>query len=215
MVWLYTKPQPAPVLVSRPTNITLYFAPSVSPGYSPSTPAGKPKGIIKKQPGNPTPKIPEPIPAPPTPIETPEETKTEPAPSTETAPPPIVEQIELGDLSGDNGGPGTGSPGTGNDSGQGGPTKQVDIKLLKRTKFVAPRYPPRALRAGIEGTVVIEATIGKDGKTKNIKVIRSSSFPILDQAAIEAIQKWEYTPTTIDGEPIELVLTVTVNFVLS
>ena len=60
------------------------------------------------------------------------------------------------------------------------------------------------------GVVTIEATIGPDGKVIDAKVVRS--VPLLDQAALDAVRQWEYTPTLLNGVPVPVVVTVTINF---
>ena len=60
--------------------------------------------------------------------------------------------------------------------------------------------------------VIIEATIGADGKVIDTKVLRS--VPMLDQAALDAVRQWEFTPTLLNGAPVPVVMTVTVNFKL-
>jgi len=75
--------------------------------------------------------------------------------------------------------------------------------LIKR---VEPRYPPVAQAARMQGTVILDAVIRKDGTVGEITVLRSGN-QIFDQAAIEALQQWRYTPG-----PYDVVLTVTVNF---
>jgi len=84
----------------------------------------------------------------------------------------------------------------------------------QRTFYVAPQYPDEARRAGTEGTVVIEATIDKQGGVKSTKVTRGLD-PLLDQAAVDAVKQWKYAPTLIDGEPVEVVVTITVRFRLA
>jgi protein TonB len=84
------------------------------------------------------------------------------------------------------------------------------VKPPVKIKDVAPVYPAIAKQAKVGGVVVIEATIGADGKVADTKVLRS--VPMLDQAALDAVQQWEYTPSTQNGKPIPVVMTVTVNF---
>ena len=57
---------------------------------------------------------------------------------------------------------------------------------------------------------MIEATIGPDGRVQNAKVLRS--VPLLDQAAVAAVMAWEYTPTLLNGQPVPIIMTVTVRF---
>jgi protein TonB len=79
--------------------------------------------------------------------------------------------------------------------------------LLQQVK---PVYPPLAKQARIQGVVVLEAIIGKDGAVSEVKVI--TGHPLLQQAAIDAVSQWKYKPTLLNGEPVEVVTTVTVNF---
>ena len=78
---------------------------------------------------------------------------------------------------------------------------------------VAPKYPPEAGRARIEGTVVLLAVIGKDGSVEDVRV--KSGLSVLAQAAIEAVKQWRYRPYLLNGEPIELESQITINFTLS
>ena len=80
----------------------------------------------------------------------------------------------------------------------------------KKIKDVPPVYPPLAQSAHISGAVTIEATIGTDGKVMDAKVVRS--IPMLDQAALEAVRQWEYLPTMLNGVPVPVLVTVTLNF---
>jgi len=82
----------------------------------------------------------------------------------------------------------------------------------RQTKRVNPVYPPDAQGARIQGVVIIEATIGIDGKVQGTKILRS--IPELDRAAIDAVTQWEYTPTLVNGVPVAVIMTVTVNFSL-
>ena len=81
----------------------------------------------------------------------------------------------------------------------------------KKTKNVAPVYPPDALAARVAGVVIIEAVIGEDGKVRDARVLRS--IPMLDAAATEAVRQWEFTPTLLNGVAVPVVMTATVNFV--
>jgi periplasmic protein TonB len=78
---------------------------------------------------------------------------------------------------------------------------------------VAPKYPPEAGRARIEGTVVLLAVIGKDGTVEDVRV--ESGLPMLAQAAIEAVKQWRYRPYLLNGEPVEVNSQITINFTLS
>jgi protein TonB len=78
---------------------------------------------------------------------------------------------------------------------------------------VAPKYPPEAGQARIEGTVVLLAVIRKDGTVEDVRV--ESGLPMLAQAAIEAVKQWRYRPYLLNGEPVEINSQITINFTLS
>ena len=78
---------------------------------------------------------------------------------------------------------------------------------------VKPTYPPLARQARIQGTVVLQAVIGKDGSIQNLKVV--SGHPMLAPAALEAVKQWRYKPYYLNGEPVEVDTTINVNFTLS
>jgi len=78
---------------------------------------------------------------------------------------------------------------------------------------VAPKYPPEAGRARIEGTVVLAAVIGKDGTVQDVRV--QSGLWVLAQAAIEAVKQWRYRPYLLNGQPVEVDSQITINFNLS
>jgi len=85
-----------------------------------------------------------------------------------------------------------------------------DIKEPRRITSVAPVYPPIAQQAGVQGIVIIEAIIGTDGAVESARVLRP--VPLLDQAALDAVTQWRYTPTLLNGQPVKVVMTVTVSF---
>jgi protein TonB len=75
---------------------------------------------------------------------------------------------------------------------------------------VEPNIPATAAQAGVHGTVILEIIIGADGAVSSTKVLRS--IPMLDQAALDAVRRWRYRPTLINGQPVPVIMTVTVNF---
>jgi periplasmic protein TonB len=79
---------------------------------------------------------------------------------------------------------------------------------------VEPQYPQMAKIARVQGAVVLAALIGKDGTIQNLHVERSAS-PLLNQAAVDAVKQWKYRPYILNGEPVEVDTTITVNFTLS
>ena len=78
---------------------------------------------------------------------------------------------------------------------------------------VTPQYPSQARQARIQGTVVLQVVIGKDGSVQNLHVI--SGHPMLNQAAMDAVKKWRYKPYRLNGEPVEADTQINVNFNLS
>jgi len=86
------------------------------------------------------------------------------------------------------------------------------VRPPKKIKDVKPVYPAAAKSAKIAGVVIIEATIGADGKVIDTKVLRS--VPMLDQAALDAVRQWEFAPTLLNGVAQTMIMTVTVNFTL-
>jgi len=75
---------------------------------------------------------------------------------------------------------------------------------------VEPAYPPLAKQARIQGVVVMTALIDKGGNVQNLQVV--SGHPLLAPAAIEAVKQWRYKPFLLNGQPVEVETTVTVNF---
>jgi protein TonB len=76
-----------------------------------------------------------------------------------------------------------------------------------------PEYPPLAKMARIQGKVVLEAIISRDGTIQDLKVV--SGHPLLVKSALEAVQRWRYQPTLLNGEPVEVITEVEVNFTLA
>src|SRR5437868_4259489 len=87
-----------------------------------------------------------------------------------------------------------------------------NIRPPTKTKDVKPTYPAIAQSARVQGVVIIEATIGPNGAVQEAKVLRS--IPLLDQAALDAVRQWQFTPTLLNGVPVPVIMTVTVNFTL-
>jgi periplasmic protein TonB len=77
---------------------------------------------------------------------------------------------------------------------------------------VKPQYPRLAMQARVQGTVVLQAVIGKDGTVHDLRLI--SGHPLLTPAAIEAVKQWRYRPYLLNNEPVEVDTQVNVNFTL-
>jgi TonB family protein len=90
--------------------------------------------------------------------------------------------------------------------GEGGP-----IKEPRKVKHVDPRYPPAARAGGRQGTVVLEAVLGEAGCVRSVTILKGATAD-MDLAALRAVSEWRYTPTLVDGVPVSVFMTVTVNY---
>jgi TonB family protein len=88
------------------------------------------------------------------------------------------------------------------------------VQAAKIITKVQPIYPEFARSAGISGTVVLRAVIGMDGKPLSLRIVNSQIDPDLAHSAVEAVNQWRYTPTLLNGEPIEVDTTITVIYSL-
>lgn len=86
------------------------------------------------------------------------------------------------------------------------------IREPQKIVHLAPVYPAIARSAAVEGTVVLEAVISTRGSVENVRIIKS--VPLLDQAAVDAVRAWRYTPTRLNGVPVPVLITITVRFTL-
>jgi protein TonB len=82
-------------------------------------------------------------------------------------------------------------------------------KLIRR---VEPEYPELAKRARVQGIVLLQVVVDEQGNVTEVNIIRG--HPLLNQAAVDAVSQWKYSPTLLNGEPVPVIATVTVNFVL-
>jgi protein TonB len=82
-----------------------------------------------------------------------------------------------------------------------------------KVRHVAPVYPSIALAARVQGVVILDAVIGEDGTVRELRILRS--VPLLDQAALEAVRQWRFTPTLLNGQPTPVIMSVTVSFALN
>jgi TonB family protein len=85
-----------------------------------------------------------------------------------------------------------------------------NIKSPAKIYDVRPVYPPIARQARVTGVVILEVVIDADGNVAEGRVLRS--IPLLDQAALDAVKEWRYEPTYLNGAPVPVIMTVTVNF---
>src|SRR5579864_1166703 len=88
-----------------------------------------------------------------------------------------------------------------------------NVQAANIIKKVVPVYPPLAQQARIQGTVRFTAIIGKDGTIQNLQLV--SGHPLLVPSATQAVKQWVYKPTLLNGEPVEVITQIDVNFTLS
>lgn len=85
-----------------------------------------------------------------------------------------------------------------------------NVRTPRKIKHVNPVYPEIARQARVSGVVIAEIRIGTDGSVEEAHILRS--IPLLDQAALDAVRQWRFTPTLMNGQAVPVMLTVTVNF---
>ena len=84
------------------------------------------------------------------------------------------------------------------------------VREPRRIAGAPPEYPAIARNARVQGTVILEAVINERGGIERVRVLRS--VPLLDAAAITAVENWRYTPTLLNGVPVSVLMTITINF---
>ncbi len=95
----------------------------------------------------------------------------------------------------------------------GGPVRVADLPVSpRRIGDARPIYPDIARSARVEGTVIMEAVLDTAGRVTQLRVIKS--VPLLDQAALDAVRQWRYTPSLYGGHPVSVLMTITVRFAL-
>jgi len=94
-----------------------------------------------------------------------------------------------------------------------GPVRVADLPVMPRKiGDVRPVYPEIARLTRVEGTVILEAVLDPTGRVTQLRVIRSA--PVFDQAALDAVRQWRYTPSLYGGHPVSVLMTITVRFML-
>jgi protein TonB len=86
------------------------------------------------------------------------------------------------------------------------------IQPPRKIVDVSPTYPTLARAAHQEGIVILETVIDARGAVETVRELKG--YPLLDQAAVEAVRQWRFTPALLNGQPVPVVMTVTVNFTL-
>ena len=90
-----------------------------------------------------------------------------------------------------------------------------NIRAPRKELDVHPIYPQTMRDAGREGVVPIDAIIGRDGTVTSVRVLSAQVHPDFAMAAVDAVRQWRFSPTLLNGTPVEVVMTVSVRFSLS
>jgi protein TonB len=94
-----------------------------------------------------------------------------------------------------------------------GPVRVADLPVSPvKLVDVRPVYPDIARLARVQGTVIMEAVLDTNGRVTQLRVLKSE--PMLDQAALNAVRQWRYTPSIYGGHPVSVLMTITVRFTL-
>ena len=180
-----------------------------------------PKKIEIKKAEVPKPVEPAPIPKeepPPEPVNIPVQTLTAAPVSAPGVLTPNPDTLSTGSGSGSGAGPGQGSgvgPGFGGGTGGGAYRPGNGVNLPQPLREVKPQYTADAMRAKVQGTVLLECVVLPDGSVGSVEVVRSldSTFG-LDQEAIKAAKQWRFRPGTCLGEPVAVLVTIELTFTL-
>jgi protein TonB len=146
-------------------------------------------------------------------------TAAPPSIKVETDPPGAVPEIGMRSADGVLGGTGSLPSGTPivvqppDPPRPSGPVRVAELPVSpRRIGDTRPVYPEIARAARVEGTVILEAVLDTTGRVTQLRVIKS--VPMLDQAALEAVRQWRYTPSLYGGHPVSVLMTITVRFAL-
>lgn len=84
------------------------------------------------------------------------------------------------------------------------------IRAPRLINRVTPKYPDLALASRTRATLILEATVGEDGRVQEVRVLRGQ--PLFDPAAIEAVRQWRYQPLLLNGIPVPFIVSITLSF---
>ncbi|HUF23317.1 MAG TPA: TonB family protein [Vicinamibacterales bacterium] len=90
-----------------------------------------------------------------------------------------------------------------------------DVRPPRKTVDVKPTYPASMRQAGLSGVVPIEAIIGRDGAVSSVRVLSAQVHPDFAIAAADAVRRWRFSPTLLNGAPVDVMMTVSVRFALN
>lgn len=181
----------------------------------------KPAEIVKPKPAPVPAPVPTPVKEPPPvqpvtlPLQTLDAVVTTPGTIESTQ---VSNSLSLGSGTGSGAGPGQGpgaGPGTGGGTGGGAFRPGNGVQLPRPLREIKPQYTADAMRAKVQGTVLLECVVLPDGTVGKVEVVRSldSTFG-LDQEAVKAARQWKFEPGTRFGEPVAVLVTIELTFTL-
>jgi protein TonB len=88
------------------------------------------------------------------------------------------------------------------------------VQIARLVRQPRPVYPEALKQQGVTGVVMIKTVVSKEGETVNPQVVNTDVHPDMAQAALDAVRQWRYTPTLLNGQPVETVTTVEIRFEL-
>ncbi len=112
---------------------------------------------------------------------------------------------------------GTPKPKAAEQSASGPPVRMRiggNVQAAKLVKQARPVYPPDLRDQGTEGVVLLEAIVSKEGEPISLRVLNANVNPLFGAAATDAVKQWRYTPTLLNGEPVEVVTRIDIEFKL-
>ena len=139
--------------------------------------------------------------------------------ATETGREPLVAPSSFGSIAGVESGSPLSIDGVGVESAVAPPPSPAPIAPVRlhpgmtapvKVVDAAPVYPAIARTARVQGVVILEAVLDVEGRVDSVRVLRS--IALLDQSAVDAVKRWRFTPALLNGQPVSVVMTVTVNF---
>lgn len=106
------------------------------------------------------------------------------------------------------------SPTAGAARSSGGVNMASLAASLKRTRYIAPEFPSKALSQRVSGYVTVEYTVDGSGDTRDVRVVEATPPGVFDKAAVTAIKRWHYEPVTVNGAPVEIPVRTSIRFEL-
>jgi protein TonB len=199
-------------IIPLAADVVIPIPSSQMPEYVRVMPLPPPPAFVPARAARPSPATPRQGPA--VPLEAPKSIQPEPA---DPGPPLNLPGAAPGGLPADLGGIGAVGPPVvpppPDPPKPAGPVRAAQLpELPRKIVDVHPVYPEIARAAHVEGTVMLEAVLDPAGRVTQLRVVKS--IPLLDQAALDAVRQWRYTPSMYGGRPVSVLMTITIRFTL-